>query len=122
VHPLADAQGLLCQLVNGSPGCLLGVGSGVSRADLTDDLLLAHHHGVQAARDREQVLYCGFAVAHVQVLGQIVDLSVRVPREHLSDVGQRTVKGVHNGVDLHAVAGGHQHGLGDPRRAQQLLE
>jgi hypothetical protein len=53
VHPLADAQRLLRQLVERAPDGAGQVRRGVGRAQLSEDLRLADHHRVQPRRDDE---------------------------------------------------------------------
>ena len=84
VHPLADRQRALRQLVQRAADGVVGLGGGVRATDLAEHLLLADHRGVQPAGHREQVLDGRLGVAHVGVLGQVVQRHAGVLGEHLS--------------------------------------
>ena len=122
VHPLADRQRALGQLVQGATDGVVGLGGGVGAADLAEHLLLADHRGVQAAGHREQVLDGRLGVAHVGVFGEVAQRHAGVFGEHLTDDRQAAVEGLDDRVDLDAVAGGQHHGLGDQRGLQHLVD
>ena len=100
VHPLADPQRLLGQLVQRPADGAGLVGCGVGGAQLAEDLRLADDHRVQPGGHREQVLHGGARVVHVDVLGQLGQRHPGVPAEHRGHVGQPAVEGVHDRVDL----------------------
>ena len=122
VHPLADRQRALGQLVQGAPDGVVGLGGGVGAAHLAEHLLFADHRRVQAAGDREQVLDGGLGVADVGVLGEVAQRHAGVFGEHLTDHRQAAVEGLDHRVDLDAVAGGQHHGLGHQRGLQHLVD
>src|SRR5262249_7711198 len=84
-------------------------------AHLAEDLALAHHHGLQAAGHRQQVLHRAVLVVHVQVGRQLGQRDAGVPGEHLADRRHARVELVERGVVLDAVAGG------DGERARDVL-
>ena len=122
VHPLADRQRALGQLVQGAADRVVGLGGGVGAAHLAEHLLLADHRGVQAAGHREQVLDGGLRVADVGVLGQVAQRHAGVLGEHLPDHRQAAVEGIDDRVDLDPVARGQHHGLGHQRGLQHLVD
>ena len=122
VHPLADAQRLLRQLVQRPPDRARGVRGGVGGAQLAEDLRLADHHRVEPGGDGEQVLHGRTRVVHVEVLGELGQRQRGVPAQHGGDVGEAAVEGVDDRVDLDAVAGRQHHHLGDVAAAQHLVE
>ena len=111
VHPLADPQRLLGELVQGAPDGAGLVGGGVRGAQLAEDLGLADDHRVEPGGHREQVLHGRAGVVHVDVLGELGQRHPGVPRQHRGDVGQAAVEGVDDRVDLDPVARGQQHRL-----------
>ena len=122
VHPLADRQRALRQLVQGAPDGVVGLGGRIGAADLAEHLLLADDRRVQAAGHREQVLDGRLGVAHVGVLGQVVERHAGVLGQHLADHRKAAVEGLDDGVDLDAVAGGQHHRLGHQRGLQHLVD
>ena len=70
VHPFAHAQRGLRQIVQAttSPALLHAGFEGLP--ELSEDLLVAQHHGVQPAGHPEGVAHRGILVVHVEVLGQ----------------------------------------------------
>ena len=122
VHPLADRQRPLGQIVQGAPDGPVALGGGVGAPHLAEDLLLAHHRAVQAAGHREEVFDGGLAVAHVGVLSEIPHRHPGVVGENLTDRRQSAVEGVDHGVDLDAVARRQHHRLGHQRRLQHFLD
>src|SRR3984885_1288719 len=96
------------------------------RPHLPEYLVLAHHHRLEAARDREQVLDRAVLVVDVEAGGQLGGGDARVPRQQVAHPGDAAVEPADLGVDLHPVAGGDHERLGDvgqPRDVvQQLAE
>ena len=122
VHPLADTQCLLRQLVQGAPDRAGRVRRGVSRPELAEDLRLADHHRVQPGRDGEQVLHSRTRVVDVEMPGEFGQRQPGVPAKHGGDVRETAVEGVDDRVDLNAVAGRQHHHLGDVAAVQHLGE
>ena len=122
VHPLADRQRALGQLVQGAADGVVGLGGGVRAADLAEHLLLADDRGVKAAGHREQMLDGRFRVPHVGVLRQVVERHSGVFGQHLADHREAAVEGLDDGVDLDAVAGGQHHRLGHQGGLQHLVD
>ena len=122
VHPLADRQRALGQLVQGPADGAVGLGGGVGATDLAEHLLLADDGRIQAAGHREEMLDGGLAVADVGVFGEVGDRHAGLVGEHLADGRQAAVEGVDDGVDLDAVAGGEHHGLGHQRRLHDPVD
>ena len=111
VHALARPQRGLRQRVNArADRALLGSGL-IGAAHLADDLLLAHHHRIQAGGHGHEVLGRGVGIAHVEVVAQLLLAHARHLGEHAHDFLHAGVEGVGDGVDLHAVAGGNNHRL-----------
>ena len=115
VHPFADRQRTLGQLMQHPADGAVGLGRGVGPPDLAEHLLLADHRGIEATGHREQVLDGGLAVADVGVFGQVAQRHPGMLGEHLPDDRQTAVEGVDHRVDLDPVAGGQHHGLGHQR-------
>lgn len=115
-------QGALREVVDHAAGDLVLVGGGVGAADLPEDLLLAHDHGIQARGHGEQVLDGGLGVAHEGVLAQIVDGEPGAGAQDVGDGFQSGVEGLDDGVDLDAVAGGDDHDLVDVGRLHELRQ
>jgi hypothetical protein len=122
VHPLADVQCLLRQLVQGAPDCAGRVRRSVGRPELAEDLRLADHHRLQSGRDGEKVLHRRARVVHVEVPGEFGQRQLGVPAKHGGDVRETAVEGVDDRVDLNAVAGRQHHHLGDVAAVQHLVE
>ena len=122
VHPLADRQRALRQLVQGAADGVVGLGGGVGAADLAEHLLLADDRRVQATGDREQMLDGRLGVPHVRVLRQVVQRHAGMLGEHLADHRKATVERLDDGVDLDPVAGRQHHRLGDQGRLQHLVD
>ena len=80
VHPLADRQRALRQLVQGAADGVVGLRGGIRAADLPEHLLFADHRGIQPAGHREEVLDGRLGIAHVGVLGQVVQATCRNAR------------------------------------------
>ncbi|SHR19177.1 Uncharacterised protein [Mycobacteroides abscessus subsp. abscessus] len=113
MHPLAHPQGALRQLVQYTAHGLMRFGGGVGVAHLTQHLLLADDHRVQAAGHREQVLDGGLAVTDVGVFGELVHPHSGMPGDGLADDGEAAVEGLNHGIYLDPVAGRQHHHLGD---------
>ena len=108
--------------MQGAADGVVGLGGGIRAADLPEHLLLADHRGIQTAGDREQVLDGRLGIAHVRVLGQVVQGHPGMLGEHLPDHRQPAVERLDDGVDLDAVAGRQHHRLGHQRRLQHPLD
>src|SRR5690606_32523780 len=80
---------------------------------LAEDLGLPEGHRVQAAGEGEQVAHRAVLVVDVEVLGKQVHGHPGRGRDSPSDLGERAVERLGLGVDLDAVAGGDDDGLGD---------
>ena len=117
VHPLADAQRLLGELVQHAPDRARARRGGVGVAELAEDLRLADDHRVEPRRHREQVLDGRARVVDVDVLGELGQRHAGVARQHGGDVGEAAVERVDDGVDLDAVAG--RDAPSPPRRARR---
>ena len=111
VDALAGPQRGLRQRVDARADRALLRGGLVGAAHLADDLLLAYHHGIQAGGHGHQVLGRGVGIAHVEVVAQLLLSHAGNLGEHAHDFLHAGVEGVGDGVDLHAVAGGDDHGL-----------
>ena len=122
VHPLADRQCALGQLVQGAADGVVGLGGGVGAAHLAEHLLFADHRRIQATGDGEQVLDGRLGVADVGVLGEVAQPHAGMFGEHLADHRQAAVEGIDDRVDLDAVTGGQHHGLGHQRGLQHLVD
>ena len=120
VHPLADAQRLLGELVQHAPDRARARRRGVGVAELAEDLRLADDHRVEPRRHREQVLHGRARVVDVDVLGELGQRHAGVPLQHGGDVGEAAVERVDDGVDLDAVARRDEHRLRDVLAAQHL--
>ncbi len=118
VHTLADPQRLLRQLVQRAARGLLRVGGRVGGTDLTEDLLLADDHRIETTGDREEVLGGCLAVPDVRVLVQFGQIESGMRGQQVTDLGERAVEGVDDGIDLDAVARRDDHRLGDVRRGE----
>ena len=113
-HPAGDAERRLEQGVRQRPAGFLPVGPLVGFLDLRDDLRLAEHHAVEAARDLEQVAD-GVPAPAAPAAGR------RTRPPQLVEVGEEThdPRGVGTvvvvrpgGIDLDPVAGREHHQLG----------
>ena len=122
VHPLANRQCALSQLVQGAPDSVVRFGRGVGAAHLPEHLLFADHGRIQAAGDGEQVLDGRLGVPDVGVLGEVAEAHSGMFGEHLSDHRKAAVEGLDHRVDLDAVARGQHHGLGHQRGLQHLVD
>ena len=71
------------EVVEGTAERLVLARDGERPAHLPEDLALAHHHGFQAARHRQQVLHRAVLVVHVQVRGEFRQRDVRIRRSRL---------------------------------------
>lgn len=105
-----------------APDRLVRLRGGIGTAHLPEHLLLADHRRVQAAGDREEMLYGGLAVADIGVSGQIAHRHPGVLGQHLPNHRQTTVESVHHGVDLDPVTRRQHHRLGHKRRLQHLID
>ncbi|SKV48285.1 Uncharacterised protein [Mycobacteroides abscessus subsp. massiliense] len=101
---------------------LMRFGGGIRIAHLTQHLLLADHHGIQAAGHREQVLDSSLAVPDVGVLGELVHAHAGVAGDCLTDHGQAAVEGLNHGIYLDPVAGREHHDLCDQGRLQYVFD
>ena len=115
VHPLADPQRLLHQLVQVPAGGLVLGSQAVRVPQLAQDLGLADHHRVEPGGHPQRVGRRVDVEVDVQVRGQQADVQPGPLGEHRTDVGQATVEGGDGGVDLDPVAGGEHDGLVDVR-------
>ena len=122
VHPLADRQRALGQLVQGATDGVVGLGGGVGAAHLAEHLLLTDDRRVQATGDGEQMLDGRLGVADVGVLGEVAQRHTGMFGEHLADHRQAAVEGIDDRVHLDPVAGGQHHGLGHQRGLQHLFD
>ena len=91
----------------------------VGGAHLPDDLLLSHHHGVQAGSDPHEVLGGGIGIADVQVPAQLSDIHAGEALQHAQHVVHARVEGIRDRVHLEPVARGDDHRL---RQARLLRE
>ena len=113
VHPLADRQRPLGQLVQRAPDGVVGLGGRIGATHLAEHLLFAHHGRIQAAGNGEQMLDGCLGVADVGVLGEIAEPHPGMLGQHLPDHRETAVEGLDDRVDLHPIAGGQHHGLGN---------
>ena len=91
-------------------------------AQLTQDLLLAHDHRVEAARDREQVLHRTVLVVHVEVVGELVERDAGALDESLGDLLHTAVELARVGVELEPVARREDDRLVDVFRGDRMRE
>ena len=92
------------------------------RPHLAEYLVLAHHHRLEAARHREQVLDRPVLVVHVQARGQLLRGDARVPGKQLAHPGDPAVEAADLGVDLDPVAGGDHERLRDVRQQRDIVQ
>ena len=113
-HALGHADRGLKDAVRQRAGALAVLGQLVGLLDLRQDLRLADHHAVETGRHGEQVPHGVFARPLEQVVEDFVHRQpVKVGHELRDFLVAGTRLGVFGGrVDLHAVAGREQHGLG----------
>jgi hypothetical protein len=121
VHALRDPQGLLEHGVQGWADVTVTLGASERAAHLAEDLGLTDGHRVQARGDVEHVGDSAVLVVHEQVRLQIGPVDRTGVGQRRRDVGQGAVEGQALGVDLGAVARGHDDGFGDVLRAQHRL-
>jgi len=85
VHPLADRQRPLGQVVQNPPHGPITLGGGIGAAHLPEHLLLADDGAVQTAGHREEMLDGGFAVPDVGVPGELAHRQAGMIGQHLAD-------------------------------------
>jgi hypothetical protein len=83
---------------------------------LAQNLRLAHHHGIQAGRHPEQVPHRLVVLIAVEVRFQHRSVQAEALGE---EARQFRLQAVVGHQQLHAVAGGKDHGLGHARLGQQ---
>ena len=64
---------MLDELSEGAPDAAFFARNLQSGAQLSDDLLLAHHHRVEPGRHGEQMLHRAVLIVNVKVLGELFD-------------------------------------------------
>ena len=122
VHALADAQGLLEQHVErraDRPGLLA---AGQRLAGLAEDLALADRHRVEPGRHLEQVRDRPVVVVDVEVRQQVLGGPARALDQQPGELLDAAVEAVDVGVDLQAVAGRDDGGLGDVLAGRDVAE
>lgn len=122
---LADAEGVLEELIETAAGGSVFVGGFVGLLDLAEDLGLAEDHGVEAADDAEEVAG-GFVVIEVVEdeglgfgLGEL-EVNDEVAAEGV--VSGAGIVEIVGGVDFDAIAGGEDDALGDAGEFSHGLE
>ncbi len=129
-HPLGHAEGAAHQAVQPAAERSAILGRGVGGLELSQNLRLAHHHGIQAGRHAEEVMdrVAAFVAIEVRPDAGRADRFVIAPgscRRWLARI-HRVLGGQ---GDFHAIAGGENHGFGDAlarlqigqRRGQRFL-
>jgi hypothetical protein len=86
--------------------------------DLPEDLRLADHHRVEAARDAEGMPHRRLVPVRVQVAFELQPVAAWRARSTM----RAPALAVGAAVDLGAVAGGHQHRIGHPGLAGELRQ
>ena len=111
-HPLGNRECRLEQAVELAPGGTRNSRRLVRSLDLSEDLRLADHHGIQAGRDPEQVAHRLGPVVLVQVRAQLGRAYRAVRQQVLPQVRSCSVMG---DQELNPVAGGQDHRLAHVR-------
>ena len=120
VHALACTQRGLRQGVDARANRALLGGGLVGRTHLADDLLLAHHHRIQAGGNGHEVFRGGIGIAHVEVIAQLFLIDLGDFLKHPDDVLHAGVEGIGHRIDLEAVARGNDHRLSQGLGINQL--
>jgi len=106
--------------VQNDTGGLVFSGVAVGGLDLSQDLRLAHHHGIEAGGDPEDMADGIFAVVAVQVRLQVVVGDMVEICQKTADTGDSPGNVAGGGIDLHPVAGGDDDPLHDPFQGAEL--
>ena len=121
-HPLGHGEGAVEEPVEDAADGARLLRDGVVLLQLTEDLWLAHDHGVEAGGHAEDVPHRVLACVVVELVLGGLQVDVGLALEKVLDLGESGVAVPRHHHHFHPVARGQDHPLVHRRQRQQILQ